>query len=174
MRHGRALLVPAKRRLVNTLARMFQHLIHQEWCVVHLVQSSGSVRLKCQHDHTHSWRLALRRHRASSPIVWTAAGLIQPSCRKRVSAQRQSRRVAYQRRAVWGAGGCCVVVSAVFITCPAHRSRQSAQDADVRRRARRASAHGGPRNRQPRQVRRRLALGAAAAASCERRESASS
>ena len=92
------------------------------------------MRLECQHDHTHLWRHALRRHRASSPIVRTAAGLIQPSCRKRVSPQRRSRQVALSATCGVGRGGLLCGRLRHLHYLPFHRSRQPAQGAGVRRR----------------------------------------
>ena len=76
------------------------------WCTS-LCCRGGSARLHCQRDHIPPRRHALRRHRASLPVVRTAAGLIQPSSRMRVPPQRRCCRVAL-RHAVFGARGAAV------------------------------------------------------------------
>ena len=92
-------------------------------CSVNVVCASRAL------ARSHSpWWHSQRRRRASSPAMRTAAGLIQPSCRKRVRHSAGAVELPCVMRC-GGAGGCCVVVSAFIYTCPAHRSRHQHQTA---------------------------------------------
>ena len=96
------------------LACCSQYVIHRNGAERALFSCEVSLLVLTSAIHTHPWRHPRHWCRASSPAVRTAAGLIQPSCRKRVRRRAVTAESSCAMR-YGGAGGCCVVVSASLV-----------------------------------------------------------